>query len=108
VLLRVAMTSALPDAAQIRREMADAAARARAAAEESNGVSDLSSCKVFKADKELASQGLECPISTEPIKEGDTVMKLPCEVSAHEEDVQWLALRQSPARLCSTCSSRKM
>ncbi|CAE7851666.1 unnamed protein product [Symbiodinium sp. KB8] len=66
--------------AELRAEMARAAEEARSAAQASNAAaeSSLASCEVFEADASFAAQRLECPITTEAMKEGDRVMKLPC------------------------------
>lgn len=69
--------------AEIRAEMARAAEEARSAARASNAAaeSSVAACEVFRADAGFAAQRLECPITTEAMKEGDRVMKLPCGVS---------------------------
>jgi len=83
--LRIAMVpreAASPQA--LRAEMAAAAERARHEARAANAASEsgLAACTVFRADDALAAQGLECPISTDPIVVGSAVMKLPCGVSS--------------------------
>ncbi|KAA0146317.1 hypothetical protein FNF27_05473 [Cafeteria roenbergensis] len=73
--------------------MARAAEEARSAAQASNAAaeSSLASCEVFEADASFAAQRLECPITTEAMKEGDRVMKLPCGHMFLEESIRmWL------------------
>lgn len=94
--------------AELRAEMARAAEEARSAAQASNAAaeSSLASCEVFEADASFAAQRLECPITTEAMKEGDRVMKLPCGVSPRASPACWRGMFRQTTRRSDAGTAR--